>query len=125
MGKKEKLVRDGYVGLIEPSRLRIASEEEMSKLLREKYWEEFWEVQNARSDTEFLTELGDLAQVIMELEARHADSWWHHWLFNVITRTHGVLNSSIDYYRHSKLGECGGFSQGLVFQLEAPENNDE
>ena len=113
---KEKLVRDGYAQIIDPARLRVAEQEEMPKLLRKKFWEELWEVQRA-AGVQVLSELGDLAQVVLEMETRNVASWWHRWLLELSIRANGVLPGSVEYYRQYKMGERGGFSQRLVLRL--------
>lgn len=117
MRLSEKLVRDGYEGIIDPSRLRIASERDFLTFLRQKFVEELIEARKAKTREEKLEEVADLREVYLALaeigdEMREYDLTY--FLIRGISR---LYDEEIEAVRAAKFAKLGGFSKRLILRL--------
>lgn len=99
----EKLIRDKLPELVKKERnedmdIRIASEEEIIPLLKQKIVEEANEVFNATNSVELAEELADLLEVIRALAVKQK------------------VVEMMFLKRESKHAERGGFEKGIVLK---------
>ena len=112
----EKLIRDKYIAKLSLGTWRLAAPEEMTGLLRRKYWEEMREVMMAHKREAVIEELADVKEVLMTLDLWRPYRPWRWWLWHLAAVCLGANQDAIEQARTRKRKSKGAFNKRLVLK---------